>query len=73
MLRPDLVVGERCRIEPLDMKSGFVRTRMVMAWHGAWGDGVVGRPLFRVATTDEVGHRHQEEIAFVEARGHDGG
>ena len=38
MLRPDLVVGERCRIEPLDMKSDFVRTRMVMAWHGgmAW-------------------------------------
>ena len=30
MLRPDLVVGERCRVEPLDMKSDFVRTRMVM-------------------------------------------
>ena len=36
MLRPDLVIGERCRIEPLDMKSVFVCTRM--AWHGdgAW-------------------------------------
>ena len=32
MLRPDLVIGERCRIEPLDMKSVFVCTRM--AWHG---------------------------------------
>ena len=30
---------------------------------------MVGRPLFRVATTDEVGHRHQEEIAWTIERG----